>query len=82
MDKRIGLIGIMVEDRERSAEVNLLLHQYADSIIGRMGLPQATEHVSVISIVIHDTQERISSLSGKLGQIPDVSTKTLYAKSK
>lgn len=82
MEKRIGLIGIMVEDRERSPEVNALLHEFADTIIGRMGLPQATEDVSVISIVIHDTQERISTLSGKLGQIPSVSTKTLYAKNK
>ena len=38
--------------------------------------------LSIISVVVTGTQERISALSGRLGRIPDVSVTTAYAKTK
>ena len=49
-------------------------------IIGRMGLPYREREISIISIVMDAPNETISALSGKLGMIPGVSTKTLYSK--
>ena len=45
-----------------------------------MGLPYEKKHVSIISIVLDAPMDVISALSGKLGRIPGVSTKALYAK--
>lgn len=39
MENRIAILGIIVQDRDSSSEVNRLLHEYGDSIIGRMGIP-------------------------------------------
>ena len=45
-----------------------------------MGIPYQKRELSIISIVIDAPQNVISALSGKLGMIPDVSTKTVYSK--
>ena len=47
MENRIAILGIIVEDRESSGEVNALLHEYGASIIGRMGLPHYRESCSI-----------------------------------
>ncbi len=82
METRIALIGIMVEDAEAAEHINRILHQYSQYIIGRMGLPYREKGLSIISVVVDAPGEAISALSGKLGMIPGVSTKTLYSKVK
>lgn len=79
MDKRIALIGIIIEDIQVTDRVNGLLHSYATSIVGRMGLPYRERGLNIISIVIDDTQNSISALSGKLGAISGVSVKAMYS---
>ena len=39
MEKRVALIGIVVEDMESVEALNHILHEYGDYIIGRMGIP-------------------------------------------
>jgi len=39
MDKRIGIIGIVVEDLSSAERVNAILHDHANLIVGRMGIP-------------------------------------------
>ncbi len=79
-ESRIALVGIMVEDAEAAERINQVLHQYSRYIIGRMGLPYREKGLSIISVVLDAPNETISALSGKLGMIPGVSTKTLYSK--
>ncbi len=78
-ESRVVLLGIMVEKTEAVPRVNGLLHEYADCIIGRMGIPYREKQINIISIVIDAPQRVISALSGKLGMIPGVSSKCLYA---
>lgn len=80
MDTRIAVIAIIVEDRRRSEEINQLLHQYGEYIVGRMGVPYKTRNLSIISVILDAPQEKISALSGKLGMLPGISSKTLYSK--
>ncbi|MFQ8690885.1 MAG: TM1266 family iron-only hydrogenase system putative regulator [Blautia sp.] len=80
MESRIALIGIIVEDGQAVERINNLLHGYSQHIIGRMGVPYREKKVSSISVVLDAPNELISALSGKLGMIPGVSTKTLYSK--
>ena len=79
-EKRIALIGILVEEPESVEQMNRLLHQYASYIIGRMGIPYREKGISLISVALDAPQPVISALSGKLGMLPGVSTKTLYSK--
>lgn len=79
-ESRVAVIGIIVEDKNKADEVNSLLHQYSQYIIGRMGLPYRERKVSIISVIIDASSDVISALSGKLGRIPGVSTQALYTK--
>ena len=80
MENRVALIGIIVSDRASAAKMNAILHEYGDYIIGRMGVPYKKRGISVISIALDAPADIISALSGKLGALPNVSTKTVYTK--
>lgn len=80
MEKRIALVGIMVEDLAATDRLNALLHEYGENIVGRMGIPYRERGVSIISVILDAPADAISSLSGKLGQIGGLSVKTIYAK--
>ena len=80
MDTRIAVIGIIVENTDAVAQINELRHQYNSYILGRMGIPHRERGLSIISIVLDAPSNVISALSGKLGMLPNVSTKTIYSK--
>lgn len=80
MESRIALIGIIVENKDSVEKINTILHEYSDFIVGRMGIPYHKKQVSVISVIIDASNEIINAMSGKLGMIPNVSTKTVYSK--
>lgn len=80
MENRIALIGVIVSDRAAAESINELLHAYGDFIIGRMGVPYKKRGISVISVAVDAPPDVISALSGKLGALESVSTKTVYAK--
>jgi len=80
MESRIALVGIIVEDIEMSPEINRILHEYQDYIVGRMGIPYKKQNVAIISVVVDAPADVTSSLSGKLGMLPGISVKTVYSK--
>lgn len=78
---RIGVIGIVVEgNREIALEVQRILSEYGDIIVGRMGIPDKAHNISVISVIVKGTNESISALTGKLGKLPDISVKSALTK--
>lgn len=80
MDKRIGVIGIVIEDLSQIAEVNNTLHQYSHIIIGRMGIPYMERELNVISLIVDGTNDDIGALSGKLGKLKGLSVKSALSK--
>lgn len=79
METRVAVMGIIVETRESTEELNAILHNYGDYIIGRMGIPYKPKDIHIISIAIDAPQDVISALAGKLGNIEGVSVKTAYS---
>lgn len=71
MEKRIGFIGIIVEDNSRAKELNDLLSQYGHLIVGRMGIPHHGA-VNVIVVIIEGNNDEIGALTGKLGSVKGV----------
>ena len=80
METRVAVISIIVENRESSAALNELLHEYSEYIIGRMGIPYREKNISLICIGIDAPVDRINSLSGAIGRIPEISAKVVYGK--
>ena len=79
METRVALIGIIVENSESTAQLNALLHDAGQYIIGRMGLPYRAKGVNIISVVLDAPQDVISALAGRSGRLPGVSAKTAYS---
>ena len=80
METRVAILSVIVEDIEAAEKINARLHQYRQYIIGRMGIPHAERKISIISVAMDGPMDAISALSGKLGAIEGVSTKTVYSK--
>lgn len=80
MESRVAIIGIIVEDESSVEELNQILHEYGDYIIGRMGIPYSKKNVNIISIAVDAPQSVISALSGKLGNLQGISSKAAYSK--
>ena len=80
MEERIAMLSIIIEDTESVARMNSILHEYSENIIGRMGIPYRDENLYLISIAIDATMDKINTLTGRLGRLPGVSAKAVYAK--
>ena len=79
-EKRIGIVGIVISDKNISDKVNDILHLYADIIVGRMGVPYKDRNVSVISLIVDGDSDQISALTGKLGKIDGIKVKSALVK--
>ena len=79
MQSRVAIIGIIVENYEAVESLNTILHDYGKYIVGRMGIPYREKNIHIISIAIDAPQDVISALSGKIGKIEGISTKTAYS---
>ena len=80
MDKRIGVVGIVIENFDNANKVNDVLHDFANIIVGRMGIPYRDKGVSVISLIVDGTTDELSAMTGKLGKIEGVNVKSALTK--
>ena len=79
METRVATLGIIVDQSADTEALNAILHDFREYIIGRMGIPYREKGISIISIAIDASQDIISALSGKIGRLKGVSTKTAYS---
>ena len=77
MTKRIGVIGIVIEDpRHISEKVNAVISDHGQIILGRMGIPKPEYQAGVVALIIEGTTDEIGSLTGRLGNLPGVTVKS------
>lgn len=76
---RIAVVGIIVENPAAVEKLNAILHEYGAHIIGRMGIPHRERGVNIISVAMDASQDVISAMTGKIGRLDGVSTKTAYS---
>ncbi len=79
MKTRVALLSIIVSDTEQIQKLNEYLHEASDYIIGRMGLPYRKRNINIISIALDAPQDLISALSGKIGRLQGVTSRTTYS---
>ena len=80
MEKRIGVVGIIIEEFDNATSVNEVLHGFGNLIVGRIGVPYKDRGIFVISIIVDGTMDEISAMTGKLGKISGVNVKTAITK--
>lgn len=79
METRVAVLAIIVREGSSVEALNGLLHQYGEHIIGRMGVPYHARGVNIISVAMDAPADVISALSGKIGRLPGITAKTVYA---
>lgn len=79
METKVAVMSIIVETGKTVDELNAILHEYSDFIIGRMGIPYRTRGINVISIALDAPANTLSALAGKIGNLPGISVKTAIA---
>jgi putative iron-only hydrogenase system regulator len=81
MEKRLGFVGIIIQDRRKTApRVNEILTEYGDIIVARMGLPYHERNCCVITIIVDATTDEFGALTGKLGLVEGVSVRSALSK--
>lgn len=79
MNTRVAVMSIIVENNQTVETLNSILHEYGEYIIGRMGVPYRARKINIISIAIDAPQDAISTLAGRIGNLPGVSVKTAFS---
>ena len=79
MDSRVAVMSIIIENLNAVEQVNAVLHEYGEYIIGRMGILYRQRKISIISIALDAPQDTISALSGRIGKMAGVSVKTSFS---
>ncbi|MDR1239324.1 MAG: iron-only hydrogenase system regulator [Treponema sp.] len=75
--KRIAVIGaILKTPRTSQRAFNETVSQYKEIVKGRMGIPFDDEDTAVIALTLLGELDDINALTGKLGNLPQVTVKT------
>ena len=80
METRVAALAIVVENTESVEKLNAILHDYADQIIGRMGVPYRDRGMNVITVAVDAEQDKISAMAGKIGALDGVTVSTALSK--
>ncbi|MDO4467467.1 MAG: iron-only hydrogenase system regulator [Bacillota bacterium] len=80
METRVSLIGIIVKNPGSVEQLNCILHEYSQYIIGRMGIPYREKGVNIISVAVDAPMDVINNISGKIGRLNGISAKTIMPK--
>lgn len=79
-ESRIGTVGIVTDDPAVTSQINAILHQYAEIIVGRLGIPYRSRGVSIIALVVDGSMDAISGMTGRLGKLRGVSVKVAVSR--
>ena len=79
METRVAVISIIVENDAVICDIQNLLSEYSQYIIGRFGIPYKQKNIRIISVVLDASVDTINALTGKIGNVPNVSAKTVYS---
>ena len=74
--KKLAIVGVIITNRAIVPEVQSVLSDFGDIIIGRMGVPDRANGINAIALIVEGENEQLSALAGKLGRIDSVSVKS------
>ena len=79
-EKRLGFIGIVINNRAVASDVNAMLGQFARVIRARVGVPDADSPAAVIGLIVEGSNQELGSLTAKLGNLNGVEVKSALSK--
>ena len=80
MEKRIGIVAILADNRESIPKMNLIASEFHEIIRARQGLPFSDKNINIISLIVEGSTDQIGALTGKLGRLPGLKVKSMLTK--
>ncbi|HOJ64133.1 MAG TPA: iron-only hydrogenase system regulator [Spirochaetota bacterium] len=80
MERRLGVIAILVYSKEAIQSLNSILSNFSEIILGRMGLPLKEKNLHIISLIVEGDTDQIGSLTGKIGKLSGIKVKSMFTK--
>lgn len=85
MEKRLGVVAVILEDRESVQQFNRVVGDFHDLVLARQGLPLHDRYddgrdLHVISLVVEGSNDALGALTGRLGKLPGVQVKSVLSK--
>lgn len=77
MEKRLGVVALLIEGRDSIPRVNQILSAHGNIIQGRLGMPFRDKGVQVISLIVEGSTDDIGALTGPLGRLSGVQVKSI-----
>jgi len=77
MERRIGVITILVSDTKFINDLNTLLSSYSHLILARLGLPLRNKKINIITLIIEANTDELGSLTGKIGKLKGIKVKSM-----
>ncbi|MDA8409086.1 MAG: CopG family transcriptional regulator [Treponema sp.] len=82
MEKRLGIVAIIIGDRSSVSRLNAILGEGAELIVARLGLPMRGKGISLISLVVEGDTDELGALTGKIGRLPGIQVTSVLTKFK
>jgi putative iron-only hydrogenase system regulator len=79
-ESRLALLGVIVTDWDAVKPLNAILHEYAEYVIGRMGIPYKARNRNIISVALDAPPSVSNALAGKIGRLEGLTAKIITAK--
>ena len=73
------MIAIIVENSSAVMDIQTLLSEFSEYVIGRMGIPYKEKNVRIISVAVDAPVDKINAITGKIGKLRGVVAKTVYS---
>ncbi|MCA1985609.1 MAG: iron-only hydrogenase system regulator [Desulfovibrio sp.] len=73
---RLGVVCVVLGDREHAARINAIISDFERLIIGRIGVPYRQRKVGVIALLVEGDTDAMGAFTGRLGAVPGVKIRT------
>ncbi|GAB7082119.1 TM1266 family iron-only hydrogenase system putative regulator [Megalodesulfovibrio paquesii] len=73
---RLGVVCVLLGDREQAGRVNGIISDFERLIIGRIGVPYRQRKVGVIALLVEGDTDAMGAFTGRLGAVPGVKIRT------
>lgn len=77
MEKRIGIIAILINNQNNISVLNSIISEFDNIILGSMKLPLKDRNIEIISITVEGDTDQIGALTGKIGRLEGINVRSV-----
>jgi metal-responsive CopG/Arc/MetJ family transcriptional regulator len=80
MNKRLAIIGVFMKNERDEEKLLAILKEHHKYLINKNEVVQINGETTILTIIIEATEEVISTMSGKIGNLKGMHAKVIYEK--